>query len=81
MVTLEEIQAVITAAELIPPTLRTEVHFTFAAQFVIDLLTGVITYKNEAEIQTAKATALEVELAEIQAAPIKVEPIEETPAG
>jgi hypothetical protein len=68
-----ELQAVIDAAINVPPNLREDVHFTFSAAFVVNLLQGVMALQDEKD--TAEARVVELEA--VMAVPVKIieEPI------
>lgn len=79
-----ELQAVIDMASLIPGTLQDDVHLTFSAGFIVNLLSTVIVLKDsnltlvlEKEAAVAHAEDLQMQLTVLQEAPVKVDPLEE----
>lgn len=68
-----ELQAVMQAAINVPPNVRSDVHFTFSADFIVSLFQGLIDLAEANQ-------ALAVELEEVKAKPVQdVKLIEEEP--
>ena len=68
-----ELEAVRQAAINVPPNVRSEVHFTFTADFIVALFQGLIDLSEAKDVAEAKVA----ELTAVKVAPVVEEPIEE----